>query len=163
MGVDWVAVIDLDGALNGLQSQVIPANRVTLTQVPDMTPCAEGSRQLGDRNLNGRPSVVPRLSGTSRRCHPTRKQTTTLSRDRSIGARSSKCRSGTLSEMCVMASVSVLGGLAGWLTLWLPLTEVAFLDFAARRAHRTGRRGLIGAWTVPRLRRAHRLVRVVPL
>ena len=70
---------------------------------------------------------------------------------------------GAADELIVMASVSVLGGLAGWLTLWLPLLEEAVRVFAARRACRTGRRGLIGAWTVSRLRRAHRLVRVVPL
>ncbi|MDF1597736.1 MAG: hypothetical protein P1T08_16775 [Acidimicrobiia bacterium] len=55
LGDDWVAVIDLDSALIGLQSHGIPADRVSLTQVSDITPYAEGSRQLRDRHLNRRP------------------------------------------------------------------------------------------------------------
>ena len=55
VGDDWVAVIDLDSALIGLQSHGIPADRVTLTPVSDITPYAEGSRQLRDRHLNRRP------------------------------------------------------------------------------------------------------------
>jgi hypothetical protein len=52
VGNDWVAVIDVDSTLLGLESHGIPTNRVTLTQVSDITPYAEGTRQLRDRNLN---------------------------------------------------------------------------------------------------------------
>jgi hypothetical protein len=55
VGDDWVAVIDLDSALIGLQSCGIPTNRVALTQVSDIAPYAEGSRQLRGRHLNRRP------------------------------------------------------------------------------------------------------------
>lgn len=51
-GDDWVAVVDLDSAIVGLQSRGIPTNSASLTKVPDITPFLEGSRQLRDRNLN---------------------------------------------------------------------------------------------------------------
>lgn len=53
-GDDWVAVIELDGAIVGLQSHRIPTHDISLTQIPDITPHVEGSRQSRDRGLNRR-------------------------------------------------------------------------------------------------------------
>lgn len=53
-GDDWVAVIDLDSAIVGLQSHGIPTRSVSFTQIPEITPYVEGSRQLHHINLNRR-------------------------------------------------------------------------------------------------------------
>lgn len=54
-GDDWAAVIDLDQVLVGIQSRGIPTNRVSLTQVQDLTPYMEGSMELRNRDRKDRP------------------------------------------------------------------------------------------------------------
>lgn len=53
-GDDWVAVIDLDSAIVGLQSHRIPLRGLSFAQIPDISPYVEGSRQLRGRILNRR-------------------------------------------------------------------------------------------------------------
>jgi len=53
-GDDWVAVIEIDRAIVGLQSHRIPLHGVSLTKVPDITPYVEGSRQLRGQYRNRR-------------------------------------------------------------------------------------------------------------
>ena len=59
VGDDRVAVIDLDSAIVGLQSHRIPLRGLSFTQIPDITPYSEGSRQLRGRILNRRPLGHP--------------------------------------------------------------------------------------------------------
>ncbi len=54
-GDDWAAVIDLDQVLVEIQSRGIPTNRVSLTQVQDLTPYMEGSMELRNRDRKDRP------------------------------------------------------------------------------------------------------------
>ena len=54
-GDDWAAVIDLDQVLVGIQSRGIPTNRVSLTQVHDLTPYTEASMELRNRDPKHRP------------------------------------------------------------------------------------------------------------
>lgn len=54
-GDDWAAVIDLDHALVVIQSRGIPTNRVSLTQVQDLTPYTEASMEFRNRDRKHRP------------------------------------------------------------------------------------------------------------
>ncbi len=54
-GDAWATVIDLGHALLGIQSRGIPTNRVSLTQVQDLTPYTEGSMELRNRDRKHRP------------------------------------------------------------------------------------------------------------
>ena len=54
-GDDWAAVIDLDQVLVEIQSRGIPTNRISLTQVQDLTPYTEGSIELRNRDRKDRP------------------------------------------------------------------------------------------------------------